>query len=150
MDLVLLLQSGSGLLVILIILVFLLLWSSKSKKAAQAAKAKKNRVVPSSQREPTDLAHLKSIIKKRKSTNEELKKALDMVIKYHGTIHKKQGMNAHAEFDNYMDILFTICRHPHTSKELILGFDKALVKLNPSYKAEINDAITKGLNSRGV
>lgn len=150
MDIVLLIQSGSGLLVILIILVFLLLWSSKAKKAAKAKKSKKIKSTPTIERDRTDLQHLKSIIKKRKSTNEELKNALELIIKYHGTIHKKQGMNTHGEFDIYMDIIFTICRHPNTSKEIILQFDKDLEKLNPTYKPEINNTITRGLNSRGV
>ena len=59
-------------------------------------------------------------------------------------------MRAHPDFDIYMDILFTICRHPNTTKNLILDFDKELERLNPEYKPEINNALAKGLNSRGV
>ena len=146
MELTLLLQSGLGLIVILAILVFFLVMSSKSKKKKVAIKKKEQSLA----KENTDLAYLKSIIKKRKSSSEELKNALELIIKHHGTIHKKLGQRPHPDFDIYMDILFTICRHPNTNKNLILKFDKDLERLNPEYKPEINSALTKGLNSRGI
>ena len=65
-------------------------------------------------------------------------------------MHKKLGLRAHPDFDIYMDILFTICRHPNANKDLIIKFDRELEELNSEYKKEINDAITKGLNSRRV
>lgn len=98
----------------------------------------------------TDLESLRAVIKNKKTKKETLKEALDLVIKYHGTIHKKLGVRPHPDFDIYMDILFTICRHPNTNKNLIVGFDSALTKLNPDYKKDINEAVTKGLNSRGA
>ena len=148
MDLILLLQSGSGLLVVLAILIFLWIFSSNVKKKTKVIKNKRSNTEQVKQ--PTDLMYLKSIVKKRKSTNKELKDALELIIKYHGHIHKKLGVRSHPDFDIYMDILFTICRHPNTSKEIIIKFDKDLERLNPEYKPEINSAITKGLNSRGV
>ncbi len=147
MELVLLMQSASGLLVILAILIFLLFFSLKVKKTVQVRKTKNKKV---SKRAPTDLEYLKSIIKHKKSTNEELKNALELIIKYHGNIHKKLGVRTHPDFDIYMDILFTICRHPNTSTNIIVKFDKDLERLNPEYKPEINNAIYKGLNSRGL
>jgi len=59
-------------------------------------------------------------------------------------------MRAHPDFDIYMEILFTICRHPNTNKDIVIKFDRELGRLNPEYKKEINEAITKGLNSRRV
>ena len=141
-----LLQSAAGLLIFLAVLVIILIFSSRFTKTTAARKKK---IVPMAVRASTDLVYLKSIIKKRKSTNEELKNALELVIKYHGTIHKKLGSRTHPDFDIYMDILFTICRHPNTSKEIILKFDLDLEKLNPEYKPEINNVLSKGLNSRG-
>ena len=147
MELTLLLESGLGLLVLLAILVFMLLLSLKKKKLK---KAKKVQVTKSAAKQRTDLAHLKSIIKTRSSSTAELKDSLELIIKHHGTIHKKLGQRAHPDFDTYMDILFTICRHPNTNKDIILKFDRALEKINPEYKPEINEAIAKGLNSRGI
>jgi len=146
MDITLLIQSVLGLLVLLVLLVAFMNLTPKSS----VKKKPQKKTTSSHTKVNTDLVHLKSIIKRRKSTTKELKTALDLIIKHHGTIHKKLGQRAHPDFDIYMDILFTICRHPNTTKHLILDFDKELERLNPEYKPEINNAIAKGLNSRGV
>jgi hypothetical protein len=49
-----------------------------------------------------------------------------------------------------MDILFKAARHPNIDKNTIVKFNAALEKLNPEYKKEINDALMRGLNSRGL
>lgn len=146
MELTLLIQSGMGLLVLLGLLVFFLVISPK-KKEKEVQKAKK---VAQEKKPKTDINSLRDIVKNRKSTTAELKKALDLVLKYHGTIHKKLGLRPHPESQPYMDIVFSICRHPNTNKNLIIDFDKELEKKNPDYKKEINDAMTRGLNSRGI
>lgn len=139
-----------GLVVVLGLLIILLFSPFKKKKKKFVTKKKK--VVNSHKNSEikTDLPSLLKIIKNKKSSADELKTTLDLVLKYHGVVHKKLGLRAHPDFDVYMDILFTICRHPNTNKNLIVKFDSALEKLNPEYKKEINDAITKGLNSRGI
>ena len=98
----------------------------------------------------TDLESLVKIIKNKRANAAEIDEALDMIIKYHGRVHKKLGIRSHPDFDIYMEILFTICRHPNANKDLIIKFDRELERLNPEYKQDINDAITKGLNSRRV
>lgn len=142
-----------GLVVILGILVFLLVMSSRNKKAklaaALVAAALVEKVEPAPRPE-RDLPSLIAIIKNKKSTAKELGDALDLVLKFHGNIHPKLGSRTHPDFDSYMGILFTICRHPNTNKDVILNFDRALQKKNPDYKIEINEAIAKGLNSRGA
>ncbi|WP_415397001.1 hypothetical protein [Sulfurimonas sp. CS5] len=147
MEITLLLKSIMGLVVILAILIFLLFLSSKQKKEEVAAK----KATITDRKSPNiNLDYLRSIIKNKKSTTKELKEALELVIKHHGRVHEKLGLRAHPDFDIYMDILFTICRHPNTNKDIVIKFDKELGRLNPDYKKEINDAITKGLNSRRV
>ncbi len=148
MDITLLVQSVLGLLAILAILIFLFLLQSK-KKTVKIPVNKKSTVADKKE-ESTDLQTLVAIVKRKKSTAKELKDALDMIIKHHGTVHKKLGVRAHPDFDIYADILFTICRHPNVNKNIIVSFDNALAKLNPEYKKEINDSITKGLSSRGA
>ncbi len=59
-------------------------------------------------------------------------------------------MRAHPDFENYSEILFTISRHKHINKDILIKFDKELERRNPEYKKEINEALMKGLNSRGV
>ncbi len=145
MEITLLIKSAMGLLVILIILIYLFFFSSKKKKVVKKVVKKESKPKVN-----YDLEHLRSIIKSKKSTSKELKDALDLILKYHGTIHKKLGVRVHPDFDIYMDVLFTLCRHPNTNTSLIINFDKELEKLNPEYKPEINDALSKGLNSRGM
>ena len=146
MELTLLIQSAMGLLVILGLLVFILVLTPKSKKKEVAKK-----VVQEQKAKPrTDLEFLRTIVKNRKSTADELKEALDLVLKYHGTIHKKLGLRPHPESQVYMDILFSICRHPNANKDIIVDFDKELGRKNPDYKKDLNDAMMRGLNSRGI
>ena len=149
MEITLLLKSIMGLVIVLALLIFLLFLPSNRKK--EKIEPKKDASSVATPRPPnTDLEYLRSIIKKKKSTTKELKEALELVIKYHGIVHEKLGMRAHPDFDIYMDILFTICRHPNTNKDIVIKFDRELGRLNPDYKKEINEAITKGLNSRRV
>ena len=146
MELTLLIQSAMGLLVVLGLLVFVLILAPKPKKKEVAKK-----VVQEQKAKPkTDLEFLRTIVKNRKSTVLELKEALDLVLKYHGTIHKKLGLRPHPESQIYMDILFSICRHPNANKDIIVNFDKELGRLNPDYKKDLHDAMMRGLNSRGV
>jgi hypothetical protein len=147
MELTLLIQSVLGLIFVLGILVFLLVLPSRSKKVKSVEFVEKELA---KSRPVTDFPTLTDIVKNKNSSSIELQEALDLILKYHGTIHPRLGMRAHPESDIYMEILFTICRHPNTNKEIILSFNRGLEKKNPDYKIEINEAITKGLNSRGA
>ncbi|MDT8338397.1 MAG: hypothetical protein RQ763_04285 [Sulfurimonas sp.] len=143
-----------GLIVILAFLIFLLFLQPKSKiKSEQKSNFESERSKYSkdeSSSANTDLLHLVNIIKNKRSNAGTLSEALELVIKHHGQVHKKLGLRPHPDFDIYIDILFTICRHPNANKDMIITFDRELEKLNPEYKQEINEAIAKGLNSRGL
>lgn len=145
MDITLLIESATGLLVLLVILVFIMVFSVKPEKVTKEEHKEKTGL----KKQRTDLEYLRSILKKKSSSAQELQEALDLIIKYHGKIHTKLGLRTHPEFDIYMDIIFTICRHPNTNKDIIIKFDIELEKLNPEYISEINSALTRGLNSRG-
>ena len=146
MDIVLLLKSFLGLVVVLALLIFLFFSNSKKKK--KVLKESKKREEKGNTFE--SLESLVKVIKNKKSSKDELSEALNKIIKYHGTIHPKLGLRPHPDFDIYGEILLRICRHPNTNKNIILDFDKALEAKNEEYKKEINDFITKGLNSRGA
>ena len=156
MDIELIIQSVMGLVGLLALLLFLLFLtsnnSSKKRKLnnKKPINQKKEPIKSSSSSMPTDLESLRAIIKDKSSTTPQLRQALELIIKYHGTIHTKLGLRAHPDFDPYMDILFTICRHPNADKNMIINFDRELGRLNPEYKQDINEAMTKGLNSRRV
>jgi len=150
MDIELLIKSIMGLIVILGLLIFLLFYMFPEEDT----KVKKKKVVVkksnSNSFEDTSFSALKKVIKNKKSTTAELSKALDLIIKHHGIITKKTAGRSHADFDIYMDVLFSLCRHPNANKNIIINFDKTLSNKNPDYKSDINDAITKGLESRRV
>lgn len=144
MEVTLLIKAGIGLVVILGILVFILVLPANKKEK------KKHKIRVSEKKEKTDLESLRHIIRNRVSSKQELQNALNLVIKHHGKIPKKLGTRVNPQFDSYMEILIMICRHPNTDKDLIIKFDKELANLNPEYKSEINESITKGLDSRGI
>lgn len=146
MEIMILIKSIVGLVVILAILVFLLGVPFKKKPKKKPKIKKEVSSVPSR----TDLKFLSNIIANRESSTKELTDALALIIKYHGTMHKKLGMLAHPDSKIYMDVLFKVCRHKNTNKEMIVKFSYELEKLNPQYKREINDALMRGLNSRGA
>lgn len=147
MEITLLVKSFLGLLVLLAILIFFLLYIPKKQKVAKKIKeeAEENK-----RGDYNSLENLADIIRDKTSTKDDLKEALDLVLKYHGTIHPKLGLRPHPDFNIYGEILLRICRHPNTNKNIILGFDRALEAKNEEYKKDINDFLTKGLNSRGA
>jgi len=152
MNIELIIQSVMGLVALLALLLFLLFLTSDTSSKKKKIEPK-NKVVDKpkiSTKMSTDLDSLRNIIKDKESQAATLKQALEMIIKYHGTIHTKLGMRAHPDFDPYMDVLFTICRHPNADKDMIINFDRELGRLNPEYIQDINEAITKGLTSRRV
>jgi hypothetical protein len=148
MDIVLLVKSIVGLVVILGILILIFFYIPSKKKTEP--KKQKSQLQESPPKKDYKLKDLLQIIRNKKATTEELGEALDLVIKHYGHIHAKLGLRTHPDFDIYSEILLRICRHPNTNKDIIIKFDKALEERNPNYVREINDSLTKGLNSRGI
>lgn len=60
----------------------------------------------------------------------------------------KEGESADDKFRNLSEILIRVCKHPNTTKDIILDFDKALRQQNPKYKHELSTVLTQALNSR--
>ena len=148
MEAELIIKSIMGLVVILAVLMFFLfLEPGKDNAKKKKPSVKKTESNPSTTPDFKSLVH---VIKSKKSNAAELLEAAEFIIKYYGVVNKKLGMRPHPDFDIYADLLFPICRHKHTNKDIIIYFDRELGKLNPEYKKEINEAVTKGLNSRGA
>ena len=148
MDIVLLVKSIVGLVVILGILILIFFYIPSKKKTEP--KKQKSQSKESPPKKDNKLKDLLQIIRNKNATTEDLAEALDLVIKHYGHIHAKLGLRTHPDFDIYSEILLRICRHPNTNKDIIIKFDKALEERNPDYVREINDSLTKGLNSRGI
>jgi len=147
MDIVFLVKSFAGLLGLLAILIFFLMYAPKSVKVKKRVFSKKKEHFGDDFK---SLETLVDIIKDKNSTTQELQVALDLIIKHHGTIHPKLGLRPHPDFNLYGEVVLRICRHPNTTKNLILKFDKELTARNEEYKRDISDFLTKGLESRGA
>ncbi len=147
MDITLLIKSLAALVGALGILILLYFYLSNNNKSQKKKASKKIQHIREVQ---PDLNMLLEIIKDKKSTTSEIKEAVDLFLKYYGKIPKKLGMRAHPKFEIYSELLIRICHHPHINKEIILKLDKELKKMNPEYKLELEDSLTKGLNTRGV
>jgi len=145
-EITILVQSIVGLIMILAILLFLLVFPFGKKPKEEKNIQKKAPVAPSN----NELIFLKDIILNPESSEGELKDALVRIIKYHGKIHKKLGLRAHRDSYIYIQVLFKLCRHKNANAKVIVKFSNDLEKLNPEYSKEINDAMMRGLNSRGV
>lgn len=157
MDIEIIIQSIMGLvalLAILILFLFIAPYTKEDDKKTLEIKEKddknQNKIQIEKKVQNTNFDYLIGIVKNKKSSTIKLKETLELIINYHGTIHSKLGIRAHPDFDPYMDVLFTVCRHPNADKDMIINFDKELGKLNPEYKEDIDLAITRGLNSRRV
>lgn len=132
---------------ILVVLVFFYIKSTKKKN-------KQNKVKNITRPETTvrasipTFAELKAIIKDKATSVSELEKAVNDLMKYYGEIPAKRGISTDKMFDEYAGLLIAVCRHANTNAKIVLQFDKALREKNPSYVNNIEEMLTKGLNSR--
>ncbi len=150
MDIIFLLKSGLGLIATLGILVFLLILPANKRQKQNKAKPQKEHEEVKKEKLPIDLKELIKIVKNKDIDSTKLKETLDTILKYHGKIPHKLGARTNPAFSIYEDIIFTICRHPNTTADIILTFNTGLEKLNEEYKPQINDALSRGLNSRVI
>ncbi|NPA59931.1 MAG: hypothetical protein GXO30_05645 [Epsilonproteobacteria bacterium] len=148
MDITLIIKSVMGLVVILGVLMFLLLYKPKDKKVKVTKKIDKKVTKKVQPNNKLDLESLRAIIKNKNTTTKELGDAVDAVLKDYGVITKKMGMRLHPDYDIYREMLFMVSKHKNADKNIILKFNKELERLNPQYKREINDAMSRGLNAR--
>ena len=147
MDVILLIKTIATLTGVLGILIFFYFYFTYKNPSKQKQVSKK----PLHVREvKPDFNTLLEVIKDKKSTTQELKEAVDLLLKYYGKIPKKLGMRANPQFEVYSEIILRLCHHPNINKEIILRLDRELERLNPEYKLEISDSLEKGLNTRGI
>lgn len=142
MDLFFIIKALVGLIFLLGILVSLLLYKPRKKKEKEIAQKV--------EKKDSDYTfeELIRFIRNRDTSTDKLQWALDTIVKYHGNIDPKKNGHVSDDFYHYSEIIIRICRHPNTTKSLIIRFDKAIRDLNPSYSKDLNDSLTKGLNSR--
>jgi len=123
------------LIVLLAVLIFFLLQSSRKKKQKTQDKQNLKQVhVPS-------LLELRDQLKKKDLNALEIKKIVGVIVTEYGEIE---------DFEIYLDIIFRVARHPNMTKDILLGFEKDLSRVNPSFSSSISKAVSDGVNSRGT
>ncbi len=132
----------SVLLVILIGLVLLFTAEPKEKKS------KKNTAPQKLKESIPTFEELRTIIKSKASTSDDIIDAYQMVVKHYGSIKEKMGIRVNPDFDRYMDLIFAVTRHKNANTKIVIGFEKELSAKNPKYEREIADAFNRGLSSR--
>ena len=139
------------LLIVLMILVLMLISRSSAPRRPKPGKTDKTlnpEPVKPVRRHARSMEELLKVLQKKSSTADDLRNALEEMLRVYGKITPKLGIRAHPDFELYMLAIMLICRHRNTTKEIVLNFDRELTRKNPEYKREINEAISKGLNAR--
>jgi hypothetical protein len=144
MDMIELILSIGGFSLLLFILVAALVMRSKNKNSKKDKKSSK----PISTKPVPSFEKLKSKLKDKALSSKELKEVLDDIIEFHGKIKAKKDYMPSEDFKRYMEVIFILCRHPKTTKDLIRGFEKSLASKNSTYAKEIDKAVTNGLKAR--
>ncbi|MDF1875265.1 hypothetical protein JHD48_05930 [Sulfurimonas sp. SAG-AH-194-I05] len=137
MNLELILQIFIGLIFVLAILLFLLFFFRKPEPLVAPVVIKKEEPIS-----PQSLEFLIKQIKHDTLDKKKLEATLDLILRRYGTIEDS--------FVKYEEVIIAMCTHAHVNKEILMDFEKKLLKRNPKFKEAIAQAITKGLNSRGV
>ena len=148
MDKTTLILIMNGLLIVLLLLVITFVFARSGKKAPKKPAVSKPQTAV--KKRVRSFEELKAAIKDKKSSARTMQEALDELLEHYGTIEKKLGIRPHPDFGRYMEILFIICRHRNTNKDIIVDFDRRLAEKNPDYRKEIDDALQRGLSSRGL
>ena len=133
-----LVEAIVGLVILLGISFFLLFMNMRKQKKSEPLSDKKLEKSPKNSLQTL----LKSIKNKNTSTQE-----LQIVV---NTILDDFGMIKEEDFNLYAHILLETARHPNANKNIILTLDKGLCEKNPTYKKDISNFTSQGLNSRRV
>jgi hypothetical protein len=134
-------------LLVIILIYYILVVNKHHKKPLKKKRVVQKKVAP--EKIDTSFEGLRKIIKKQTSTTDELSDALALILKKYGDISKQDATSGGTCFDSYIDVLFMLCRHPNTNKDIIIKFDSALAKKNPKYSLSIHDTVTHALDTRG-
>ena len=147
MDSISLIAVATVLLIILVVLVLVFVLKQNRAEPAAAAAPKPDTSAPAPE---ASFEQLAAVIKNKHSTASQLKEATEKIVSRYGRIEKKLGLRPHPHFDRYKEAIFSLCRHPNVTKEIIITFDKGLSSLNGEYRQEIDEALKQGLSSRGM
>ncbi len=102
-----------------------------------------------SKNEILSFEEIATIFSHKKSTKEDLLRAIEQLIRHHGKIQAKLGDLPHPDFKRYLTLIIELCNNPQVDKDIIVSLDNKLRTKNPKYGMNIDEAINKGIARRG-
>lgn len=102
-----------------------------------------------SKNEILSFEEIATIFSHKKSTKEDLVRAIEQLIRHHGKIQAKLGDLPHPDFKRYLILIIELCNNPQVDKDIIVSLDNKLRTKNPKYGINIDEAINKGIARRG-
>jgi len=149
-------MSTTTLITILIILLLILIPLLLSylvfpdEKVSKHLPIKKKTLKPKISKDtPLSFEEIASLFTHSDSSQEELKEAIEQLVKHHGKIHAKLGDLPHPDFKRYLALIINLCKNPKADKDIIIALDQKLRAKNPRYGLDIDEAINKGIAARG-
>ena len=99
-------------------------------------------------RKPLTFEQISSIFMNQKSEQEDLKEAIEQLVRYHGKIKPKLGDLAHPDFNRYLILIVALSKHPQADADIIISLYHKLSAKNPKYNLNIDEATNKGIAGR--
>lgn len=99
---------------------------------------------------PLTFEQISGIFRNKNSEQEDLKEAIEQLIRYHGKIKPKLGDLAHPDFKRYLTLIIDLSKHPHADTDIIISLYHKLSIKNPRYNLDIDEATNKGIAARGL
>jgi len=132
-------------LIIVIIFVVLILILRNNNKTVVVTKISNKEQV--SYKKNLTIKDMSEIAAKRKSSHEELKKAIDCV-KKNMLFPKKTNHKLPKDIKIYLNFVLLVASHKNADASLIAYMDRELKKVNPQYNTEIDIYENEGLKER--
>ena len=132
-------------LIIIIIFTVLMLIVKNNNKTIIVTKEQNKK--PTTYKKNFNIKDMSEIAAKRKSSKEELKKAIDYV-KKNLPFPKKINHKLPKDIKIYLNFVLLIASHKNADATLIAYMDRELKKANPHYNTEIDIYENEGLKER--
>ena len=98
---------------------------------------------------PLSFEEIANLFARSDTSADELKEAIEQLVKHHGKIHAKLGDLPHPDYKRYLALIINLCKNKQADKDIILSLDQKLRAKNPKYGLDIDDAVNKGIAGRG-
>jgi len=132
------------LIIVIIFIVIILIFKNSNKTIIVTKEQNKKPIIYKSNFNIKDMSEIAA---KRKSSKEELRKAIDYV-KKNLPFPKKTNHNLPKDIKIYLNFVLLIASHKNADAVLVAYMDRELKKVNPQYNIEIDIYENEGLKER--